>query len=170
MLQLPYQLAKPFTWWTYLINCARSNCYIHSDFGWDAVPTANCQHVVDSDKYCALSSFTIYVWEHCISINFKSFSDSSWWSLFSFFPLYLGTLDAILKMIRYEGFHGFYKGMSTKTVQSVLAAAVLFMIKEELVRVLHFCWPRVALVQGKQGLPEWSLVITFLLLMIVSLM
>lgn len=48
--------------------------------------------------------------------------------------LYKGTLDAILKMIRYEGFHGFYKGMSTKIVQSVLAAAVLFMIKEELVK------------------------------------
>ncbi|KAK8629650.1 hypothetical protein V6N13_078483 [Hibiscus sabdariffa] len=47
---------------------------------------------------------------------------------------YKGTLDAILKMIRYEGFHGFYKGMSTKIVQSVLAAAVLFMIKEELVK------------------------------------
>ena len=44
-----------------------------------------------------------------------------------------GTLDAILKMIRYEGLHGFYKGMSTKIVQSVLAAAVLFMVKEELV-------------------------------------
>ncbi|GJT16436.1 retrotransposon protein, putative, ty1-copia subclass [Tanacetum coccineum] len=43
------------------------------------------------------------------------------------------TLDAILKMIRYEGLHGFYKGMSTKIVQSVLAAAVLFMVKEELV-------------------------------------
>ena len=36
-------------------------------------------------------------------------------------------------MIRYEGLHGFYKGMSTKIVQSVLAAAVLFMVKEELV-------------------------------------
>ncbi|KAL9402404.1 hypothetical protein Peur_006253 [Populus x canadensis] len=47
---------------------------------------------------------------------------------------YFCTLDAILKMIRYEGFHGFYKGMSTKIVQSVLAAAVLFMMKEELVR------------------------------------
>ena len=46
----------------------------------------------------------------------------------------IGTLDAILKMIRYEGFSGFYKGMSTKIVQSVLAAAVLFMIKEELVK------------------------------------
>lgn len=45
-----------------------------------------------------------------------------------------GTADAILKMIRYEGFNGFYKGMSTKIVQSVLAAAVLFMIKEELVK------------------------------------
>ncbi|KAL6980657.1 hypothetical protein U1Q18_022294 [Sarracenia purpurea var. burkii] len=47
---------------------------------------------------------------------------------------YKGTLDAIMKMIQYEGFYGFYKGMSTKIVQSVLAAAVLFMVKEELVR------------------------------------
>lgn len=47
---------------------------------------------------------------------------------------YRGTLDAILKMIRYEGVYGFYKGMGTKIVQSVLAAAVLFMVKEELVR------------------------------------
>ncbi|GLT92998.1 hypothetical protein SLE2022_108060 [Rubroshorea leprosula] len=47
---------------------------------------------------------------------------------------YKGTSDAILKMTRYEGFSGFYKGMSTKIVQSVLAAAVLFMVKEELVK------------------------------------
>lgn len=43
-------------------------------------------------------------------------------------------MDAILKMIRYEGLYGFYKGMGTKIVQSVLAAAVLFMVKEELFR------------------------------------
>ncbi|EYU41263.1 hypothetical protein ABFS82_06G135600 [Erythranthe guttata] len=47
---------------------------------------------------------------------------------------YRGMLDAILKMIQYEGFNGFYKGMGTKIVQSVLAAAVLFMVKEELVK------------------------------------
>ncbi|XP_061966774.1 peroxisomal nicotinamide adenine dinucleotide carrier-like isoform X1 [Populus nigra] len=47
---------------------------------------------------------------------------------------YSGTLDAIVKMIRYEGLTGFYKGMSTKIVQSVFAASVLFMIKEELVK------------------------------------
>ncbi|RWR78345.1 peroxisomal nicotinamide adenine dinucleotide carrier-like protein isoform X1 [Cinnamomum micranthum f. kanehirae] len=47
---------------------------------------------------------------------------------------YTGTLDAIIKMIRYEGLPGFYKGMSTKIVQSVFAASVLFMIKEELVK------------------------------------
>ncbi|XP_044982344.1 peroxisomal nicotinamide adenine dinucleotide carrier-like [Hordeum vulgare subsp. vulgare] len=47
---------------------------------------------------------------------------------------YTGTLDAILKMIRYEGLHGFYKGMGTKIVQSVFAASVLFMVKEELVK------------------------------------
>ncbi|KAJ0103650.1 hypothetical protein Patl1_06536 [Pistacia atlantica] len=51
---------------------------------------------------------------------------------------YKGTMDAILKMIRYEGFNGFYKGMSTKIVQSVLAAAVLFMVKEELVKSARF--------------------------------
>ncbi|KAK7273687.1 hypothetical protein RIF29_14746 [Crotalaria pallida] len=48
---------------------------------------------------------------------------------------YSGTFDAILKMIRYEGLPGFYKGMSTKIVQSVFAASVLFMVKEELVKV-----------------------------------
>ncbi|KAH7566953.1 hypothetical protein ACOSP7_011403 [Xanthoceras sorbifolium] len=48
---------------------------------------------------------------------------------------YSGTIDAIIKMIRYEGLPGFYKGMSTKIVQSVFAASVLFMLKEELVKV-----------------------------------
>ncbi|KAJ4970114.1 hypothetical protein NE237_003213 [Protea cynaroides] len=47
---------------------------------------------------------------------------------------YKGTLDAMMKMIQYEGLAGFYKGMGTKIVQSVLAAAVLFTIKEELVK------------------------------------
>lgn len=47
---------------------------------------------------------------------------------------YTGTLDALVKMIRYEGVAGFYRGMSTKIVQSVVAAAVLFAIKEELVK------------------------------------
>ncbi|GFP95661.1 peroxisomal nicotinamide adenine dinucleotide carrier [Phtheirospermum japonicum] len=47
---------------------------------------------------------------------------------------YSGTLDAIIKMIRYEGLSSFYKGMSTKIVQSVFAASVLFMVKEELVK------------------------------------
>ncbi|KAG0558065.1 hypothetical protein KC19_10G002000 [Ceratodon purpureus] len=47
---------------------------------------------------------------------------------------YSGTLDAIVEMLRFEGVTGFYKGMSTKIVQSVMAAAILFMIKEELVK------------------------------------
>ncbi|XP_004490955.1 peroxisomal nicotinamide adenine dinucleotide carrier [Cicer arietinum] len=51
---------------------------------------------------------------------------------------YEGTWDAIIKMIRYEGLNGFYKGMGTKIVQSVLAAAVLFMVKEELVKQTRF--------------------------------
>lgn len=48
--------------------------------------------------------------------------------------IHSGTADAVMKMIRHEGIYGFYKGMGTKIVQSVLAAAVLFMVKEELVR------------------------------------
>ncbi|XP_066363493.1 peroxisomal nicotinamide adenine dinucleotide carrier-like [Miscanthus floridulus] len=48
---------------------------------------------------------------------------------------YTGTIDAIIKMVRYEGLHGFYKGMGTKIVQSVFAASVLFMVKEELVKL-----------------------------------
>ncbi|PHT87141.1 hypothetical protein T459_09247, partial [Capsicum annuum] len=48
---------------------------------------------------------------------------------------YLGTVDAIIKMIRHEGFRCFYQGMRTKIVQSVFAASVLFMVKEELVKV-----------------------------------
>ncbi|CAA2957861.1 peroxisomal nicotinamide adenine dinucleotide carrier [Olea europaea subsp. europaea] len=58
---------------------------------------------------------------------------------------YKGTLDAILKMIRHEGFYGFYKGMGTKIVQSVLAAAVLFMVKEELVRETRWLLTRGAI-------------------------
>ena len=55
--------------------------------------------------------------------------------VFVFFTgIHAGTLDAIVKMIRYEGLTGFYKGMGTKIVQSVFAASVLFMIKEELVK------------------------------------
>eukprot|EP00249_Psilotum_nudum_P020177 c27590_g1_i1 orf=513-1673(-) len=50
---------------------------------------------------------------------------------------YTGTIDAIVKMMRSEGLAGFYKGMGTKIVQSVFAAAVLFMIKEELVKVVR---------------------------------
>ncbi|ONL96317.1 Peroxisomal nicotinamide adenine dinucleotide carrier [Zea mays] len=47
---------------------------------------------------------------------------------------YKGTLDAFTKMVRYEGLSGMYKGMGTKIVQSVFASALLFMIKEELVK------------------------------------
>ncbi|KAI3458594.1 hypothetical protein Pfo_015257 [Paulownia fortunei] len=58
---------------------------------------------------------------------------------------YRGTLDAILKMIHCEGFYGFYNGMGTKIVQSVIAAAVLFMVKEEIVRVSRWWLTRGAI-------------------------
>ncbi|KAK6933050.1 Mitochondrial substrate/solute carrier [Dillenia turbinata] len=66
---------------------------------------------------------------------------------------YKGTLDAILKMIRYEGLPGFYKGMGTKIVQSVLAAAVLFMVKEELVRGTRALLTRSAIKTAKSRPP-----------------
>ncbi|XWS74847.1 hypothetical protein CRYUN_Cryun01aG0033100 [Craigia yunnanensis] len=66
---------------------------------------------------------------------------------------YKGTLDAILKMIHYEGFSGFYKGMNTKIVQSVLAAAVLFMIKEELVKGARLLLAKDGIHTGKSKPP-----------------
>lgn len=65
--------------------------------------------------------------------QFSSITTSTCLIPIHFFPL-SGTLDAISKMMRYEGVSGLYKGMGTKIVQSVFAAAVLFMVKEELVR------------------------------------
>ncbi|KAI0502116.1 hypothetical protein KFK09_017062 [Dendrobium nobile] len=62
---------------------------------------------------------------------------------------YQGTWDAIRKMIRYEGLAAFYKGMRTKIVQSVLAAAVLFMVKEELVKAVKLVLNRDLRLVGK---------------------
>lgn len=67
---------------------------------------------------------------------------------------YKGTYDAFLKMIQYEGFNGFYKGMRTKIAQSVLAAAVLFMVKEELVRGARFLLTSSATKNVKPKLPS----------------
>lgn len=44
---------------------------------------------------------------------------------------YASTLDAVSHVYNTEGLLGFYKGMHTKMVQSVVAAALLFLIKEE---------------------------------------
>lgn len=44
---------------------------------------------------------------------------------------YGSTLDAVAHVYKTEGLLGFYRGMHTKMVQSVLAAALLFLIKEE---------------------------------------
>ncbi|PPS02121.1 hypothetical protein GOBAR_AA18546 [Gossypium barbadense] len=62
---------------------------------------------------------------------------------------YSGTVDAIIKMMKYEGLPGFYKGMSTKIVQSVFAASVLFMFKEEIVKAYIFLVHRI----GKAKVP-----------------
>ncbi|KAK9814416.1 hypothetical protein WJX72_005617 [[Myrmecia] bisecta] len=45
---------------------------------------------------------------------------------------YAGTLDALQRIWSTEGFTGFYKGLRAKLAQSILAAALMMMIKEEL--------------------------------------
>lgn len=45
---------------------------------------------------------------------------------------YTSVADAIIQIARREGVGGYYRGMRTKIVQSVLAAALLFMCKEKI--------------------------------------
>lgn len=45
---------------------------------------------------------------------------------------YHGTLDAILRTYRNDGIAGFYNGLRSKIAQSVLTAAILFVMKEKL--------------------------------------
>ena len=44
---------------------------------------------------------------------------------------YSGTVDAIRTIYAADGVRGFFEGLSTKISQSILAAAILMMIKEE---------------------------------------
>eukprot|EP01133_Synstelium_polycarpum_P019809 gene19809-23729_t len=46
---------------------------------------------------------------------------------------YKGTLDAIVKIFKNDGFLGFFKGMPSKMVQTVLGAAFMFLVKERIV-------------------------------------
>jgi len=48
---------------------------------------------------------------------------------------YLGTMDVLGKIWRNQGIQGFYNGISSKIVQSVLNAAFLFAFQDELVKV-----------------------------------
>lgn len=45
---------------------------------------------------------------------------------------YSGVFDAVARIWSSEGPSGFYKGMSSKMVQTVLAAALLMALKEEI--------------------------------------
>lgn len=44
---------------------------------------------------------------------------------------YVGTVDAVKRIYAADGLRGFFEGLSTKITQSILAAAILMMIKEE---------------------------------------
>jgi hypothetical protein len=46
--------------------------------------------------------------------------------------VYKGTLDVLLRTLKYEGFLGLYAGMSAQLLKSVLGAALMFMAKEKL--------------------------------------
>lgn len=53
---------------------------------------------------------------------------------------YEGVVDAVRKMARTEGMGGFYRGMQVKLAQTVVAAALMMMLKEEI-----YEWTRAAL-------------------------
>eukprot|EP01023_Acetabularia_acetabulum_P043984 TRINITY_DN44053_c0_g1_i1.p1 TRINITY_DN44053_c0_g1~~TRINITY_DN44053_c0_g1_i1.p1 ORF type:complete len:109 (-),score=20.55 TRINITY_DN44053_c0_g1_i1:142-420(-) len=50
---------------------------------------------------------------------------------------YTSASDAIVKILQQEGFGGFYKGIKTKMFQSVLAASIMFMTKEQLTEIVQ---------------------------------
>ena len=49
---------------------------------------------------------------------------------------YKGTFDVISKIGKYEGIQGFYKGISSRLLSSVLNAAFLFATKEEFSKII----------------------------------
>jgi len=57
-----------------------------------------------------------------LSVSSAALSSSSWLSKFGVFP----------KACLCAGFLGFYRGLRAKIVQSVLAAAILFAVREKL--------------------------------------
>jgi len=50
---------------------------------------------------------------------------------------YKGTLDAVARIAKQEGVGGFYEGMRTKIVQSVLTAALMYTLKEKIDRAVR---------------------------------
>lgn len=116
----------------YRLLCSKSKLKQTCSFKATTIsPDLNLADAVDA-LFCFLSCPILF--PSFFSVIFFSFIIPFMFQFFFSLPQNLGTCDAIGKMIHYEGFAGFYKGMNTKIVQSVLAAAVLFMVKEELVR------------------------------------
>lgn len=59
-------------------------------------------------------------------------------------PGYSGTFDALQKIIRDEGPAAFYRGMGTKMTQTVFAAALMFVTKEEIAKSVRVIANRVS--------------------------
>lgn len=81
-------------------------------------PLCNC---LDAGLGCATGECSLYFFALEAAQHGRDASDH-----------YHGMIDAIRKIYLQEGFRGFYNGMKTKILQSVLAAALLFMVKEKL--------------------------------------
>jgi len=52
---------------------------------------------------------------------------------------YSGFVDAVTRIFKQDGAFGFYKGITTKIVQTVLGAAFMFWVKEGVVVYTLMC-------------------------------
>lgn len=52
---------------------------------------------------------------------------------------YAGFIDAVTSILKADGIKGFYKGITSKIVQTVLGAAFMFWVKEKVVVYTMFC-------------------------------
>lgn len=51
---------------------------------------------------------------------------------------YSGTLDVIMRTVKYEGVAGLFAGIQAQLLKSVLGAAIMFMAKEKIADIVHF--------------------------------
>ena len=67
------------------------------------------------------------------------------------FASYDGAFDAIRRIAREEGVLAFYRGMGTKMTQTVFAAALMFVTKEEIAKAVAAARAKVAARRARRG-------------------